>query len=168
MSMPKRKTVIVLAAGFVLTCSGVIYGYSLATEPLTSPIFLEPAGSPHHDDSERDVCAEWFGSPDKWWIAVEKNSSVYSEIRSAKGLQFETDIGSGLSNVSVSEEFDFKTRPDLVKEVLRSCDRGGWHARPKYERQVVLHLETFPVHAFTPPDGEAAGGTPGVRVTPPN
>ena len=161
--MPRRKTLLVLSAGLVLTSAGVIYGYSLATDPRSSPIFLEPAGSPQHDDSERDVCAKWFGSPDKCWIAVEKDSSVYSEIRSAKGLQFETDIGSGLSNVCVSEEFDFKTRPALVEEVLTSCDRGGWHARPKYERQVVLRLAALPCRGFDPPAGEAATGMPSVR-----
>jgi hypothetical protein len=165
MSRPKRKTVLVLSVGVVLTCAAIIYGYSVVTEPLSFPIFLEPVGSPRHDDSERDVCADWFGSPDKWWIAVEKDSSVYSEIRSAKGLQFETDIGSGLSNVCVSEELDFKTRPDLVKEVLRSCDRGGWHARPRYERQVVLHLADSPCPPPAPSGGEAAGGTPSARDT---
>jgi hypothetical protein len=153
MSMSKRKTVIVLASGFVLTCSTVIYGFGLATAPVRHPIFLEPAGSPRHDASERDVCAMWLRYPE-WLIAVEKDSSVYSEVRSAKRLQFELDVGSGLDDVCVSEELDFQTRPDLVKAVLRSCDRGGWHARPKYERQVVLHLQGRPHSAFAPPGCE--------------
>ena len=156
MSTPKRKAVIVLSVGLVLTCSGVIYGYGLATAPLSYPIFLEPAGSPRHDDSERDVCAMWLGHPE-WLIAVEKGSPVYSEIRSAKRLQFELDIGSGLSDVCVSEEFDSQTRPDVVKAVLKSCDGGGWHARPKYERQIVLHLQERPDSAlglFAPRDCE--------------
>jgi hypothetical protein len=59
--MPRRKTVIVLSAGLVLTCSGVIYGFNRATEPVSYPIFLEPAGSPRHEASERDVCAMWLG-----------------------------------------------------------------------------------------------------------
>jgi hypothetical protein len=146
----RRKTVIALSAGLVLTCSGVIYGFNRATEPLSYPIFLEPAGSPHHEASARDVCAMWLGHPE-WLVAVEQGSSVYAEIRSAKGLQFELDVGSGLSDVCVSEELDFQTRPDLVKAVLRSCDRGGWHARPKDERQVVLHVQERPHSAFAPP-----------------
>jgi hypothetical protein len=164
--MPRRKTIIILSAGLVLACSGVLYAFDLATRPLRDPIYLESAGSPHHDDSERDVCAKWFGSPDKWWVAVEKDSSVYSELRSARHLQFETDIGSGLSDVCRSEEVDFKMRPELVKEVLASCDRGGWHAKPKYERQVVFHLASCP--AIAPSGGEQPRGTPAVREVPPN
>src|SRR5215471_18014210 len=109
MSVRTRRIFIVAVLAVAATISGVVY--SFATPSLSYPIYLEPAGSPRHEDSERRVCAAWLpiertgpsSWTQEWWIVLPKKSSLYTELTSSKSLQFEIDVGSGLDDVCVSE-----------------------------------------------------------------
>jgi hypothetical protein len=111
------------------------------TAPRTTDLFLEAPGAPGHEASRRAVCAV-LDRP-KAWIAVPRGGSLYSEIRASKQLLFETDPGSGLATVCVTQEQDYKSRPEIVAAVLAACrprySIGRFRAAP--EDQVALLLE---------------------------
>jgi hypothetical protein len=143
------------------------------TTPIHYPIFLVSAGAAGHEDSERRVCAGWLPIERdskpwsmEWWIAVTKGSALYSEIRSAKTLQFETDPGSGLSDVCIAGELDLQKAPDIMDAVLNGCrPKVALFARVEPERQVILHVENLSLSSGT---CEMPDGFPQLRRTPPN
>lgn len=106
------------------------------------PIYLVPVGAPGHEQSRRSVCSTYLwierttgASSRESWIAVPKGGSLYSEIRSAKQLEFELDPGSGLADACVAGELDSRTGMDIVNAVLRGCGR-----KDPVESQVALFL----------------------------
>lgn len=97
-----------LALAVVLVFRAVIF---FASTLVGSPICLVPVGEPGHEESGRNVCSTYLSierTTGAWsresWIAVPKGTSLHSEIRSAKQLQFELDPGSGLADACVAEE----------------------------------------------------------------
>jgi hypothetical protein len=155
-------------------CGAGLYGVlAWLTTPADLPLYLLPVESAGHEGSQRRVCADWLpiertseGWSLEWWIVLPKGSSLYSEIRSAKQLEFEIDPGSGLANVCVAEEKDSEQAPDIINAVLARCrpklTLGG---RVAPESRVALHLTHFDQGA------EACGtpsGTPRLGRTPSN
>jgi hypothetical protein len=171
-SVLKRKTWLLVLVAVALTLSDAMYSFATAPVSSSYPIYLEPAGSPHHEESKRQVCAAWLSiertapsSSMEWWIAISKDSSLYAEIRSAKGLEFEIDIGSGLSDVCVSEELDFRARPDIVKAVLDGCG-GAVPPRGPAGQLMAIHLREA-AHSVFASGCEVPAGTPRLSETPP-
>jgi hypothetical protein len=120
-----------------------------AAAPKTAPLSLSSPGSSDYESSMRPVCGALLSisrTPADWhpeaWIAVQKGSALYSEIRSAKNLYFETDPGSGPSSVCVAEEFSYQTRPDLVNAVVAKCKPSVSLRTSQVgpEDQIVVHL----------------------------
>ena len=139
----RRSAVSPFLALVVVAFGAVFFAVNSGGSPtFLSPIYLAPIGAPGHEASSRSVCSTnlWIerttgASSRESWIAVPKGSSLHSEIRSAKQLQFELDPGSGPADACVADELDSRTGMEIVSAVLGAC---GCKDPP--ESQVVLFV----------------------------
>ena len=142
--MTRRRILSIIAVSAIVT-AGIA---RCALAPVGRSIYLVPAGQPGHEESERYACAEWRPNGHEasrfrdWWLVVPKGSSLHSEIRAAKRVEFEVDPGSGLADMCLGNELEFQSGPSVVKGVLEECYRrdGFLARRPRPEEQVALQM----------------------------